>query len=88
MRHMPGTNADKHRYCLKMAEHYRDRYYQGRAESIEGLARREADIADQRWSRSALAKELISNEQMYSRWAVHYGMAALVDKLCGERGGT
>lgn len=83
-KNMQGTNAEKMYHCLERAEYFRDRYYQGCDEAGEGLSGNEKFIAEQRFQQHVEAKNIIGGEQMYSRWATMFGVAALVDKAYGR----
>lgn len=82
------SNLARAQFCLRMAEKCRDEYFAGRDAEVDkmlnpatrtqkirwGHYSRAAliEIGRQRWRSSAIAKQLASDEQMFSRWAGHY----------------
>lgn len=78
------TNADRARQCLTWCSEQRNRFYQGRNETIADMllsqdlryrhmteAERRA-VGDMKWGSSKQAKEIVGMEQMYARWASMY----------------
>ena len=75
--------------CRELATEARNKYFQGQGESIAdillsgheryrnvGLEQRKA-IGIRQWSTSQTAKEIASDEQMYSRWSMMFDLAGL-----------
>jgi len=75
--------------CRQMAAEARNRYMQGKAEcqadillstldryrNVSAEARKR--IGERMWSTSTTAKEIASDEQMFSRWAIMYDLAVI-----------
>lgn len=92
----PRPLYHKYQFCLAMAEQYRNKFWAGLAESEASIINprtRSARIRYRRysiearrligarlWTESFEAKEIISAEQMYSRWASMYANAVMAQR--------
>lgn len=82
---LPNDEA-RAQWCKRKSEEARNKYFQGKAEMTEQVMTqkrwskyshaRKKEIAEAMWSSHALAKKLVGDEQMFSRWANMYAATA------------
>jgi hypothetical protein len=89
---MPDHRA-RAAYCLETAEGLRNAYYRGRRRFMaEAMSSTDATLKDapesarkvigqRRWSNTMQCKDLISQEQMWGRWATMYATLAQLDRV-------
>jgi hypothetical protein len=87
------TDAEKAKYCQQRAEELRDLYYTKQRDSVDyvltskSLQFRDYDqkarvlIGQRRWSESYKAKSILSDQQMFERWANMFNMSVLRRKM-------
>lgn len=92
---LPDDRARASR-CRELAEGARNKYFQGQSETMADIllssdsryvgvspgARKR--IGQQMWGSSTTAKDLASDEQMFSRWATMYSLGVLADLAVRE----
>jgi len=88
LRSLPSDRA-RAQYCIGRAEKLRDEYYELQAASVAYVRHSKSHQFDflndrarvltgeKRWSESTKAKEILSDQKMFERWANMYNMSAL-----------
>lgn len=78
------TPGDKREWCIARAEEARRRYAQGQVETILDVLQSDSDqfagmdggertrVAKMRWAATRVAKDLVNQDEMYTRWAGGY----------------
>lgn len=86
-------NRSRANYCLRKAETFRNRFYVGQRKSVyKAMASNDHTLSGEssvvrqvigyrRWSNELDCKELVSQEQMWARWAVMYATFAQMDRV-------
>lgn len=89
-------DAARARYCLDQAAGCRDRYQQGKRETITDVllsdslqyagmvASARVAAAKIRWSTSQTARQIVNDEVLFSRWAVMYSTRSMQESIAAQ----